>query len=115
MPATIAVSAPGPSASVDLVPVRSEIRASRNIRVAGLHGLTDRGSSGQVGVQADGAFVGTADLEVTLDGTNWIPSAYGALSPGQYAMIPETTAVGARANCTVYTSGTLTLIFGAYG
>ncbi len=116
MSATIAVSALGPSAAVTLGTLRAQIRADRNLRVAGLYGLSNSASTGQVGVRTDsaGALVGTAALEVTMDGTNWIPSAYGALGDDQYAMIPETEAVAVRANASAYTSGTLTLTLLAF-
>lgn len=75
---------------------------------------TTRAPAGQAWVQTSGDFVGTATLQVTLDGTTWVDSAYGAVAPGQYAVVPE-LASSVRINVTAYTSGTLAAVVGCSG
>ena len=61
-----------------------------------------------------GAFVGTANMQVSLDGTNWVNSATGqALTNNDYEEIAE-MARFVRVDITVYTSGELLVSVGTF-
>lgn len=64
-----------------------------------------------VGCFVGGTFVGTVQIEVSFDGTNW--AAYGAAltAPGTVAITIPVKQV--RANCTAYTSGLAVAYVGA--
>ncbi len=53
-----------------------------------------------------GPFVGSIDLEVSLDGSTWTRSQLGGVGPELYAQVPE-LAKAVRFNCTAHTSGSL--------
>lgn len=72
--------------------------------------------TGELWVQAvdgDDPWVGTAAIEVSLDGENWSASAASPLAAADYKAIPELVRF-VRINVTAYTSGELIAIFAGF-
>lgn len=83
---------------------------------AGTSVTTEGSPAGQVwvsGANGSGAFVGTAAIEVSLDGATFVVSSVSPLAAGEYKAIPE-LAKAVRINVTAYTSGELEVVFGIY-
>lgn len=109
---TVAVVQPGASASGTLGALNANVALALN------------GASG-FAVDLRNAFTGTITFQGTIDGTNWFPLAViPAGSGANTASVTTATAAGAwvgnanglqqvRANCTAYTSGSLTAVIRA--
>ena len=52
-----------------------------------------------------GTFVGTAQMQVSPDGTNWVDEGAALTTPGKVAVPDYVKQV--RVDCTAYTSGTI--------
>ncbi len=72
--------------------------------------------TGELWVQAvDGAsaWTGTAAIEISLDGENWVASSVSPLVADDYKAIPELVRF-VRINVTAYTSGSLDVTFAGF-
>lgn len=72
--------------------------------------------TGELWVQAvDGAapWVGTAALEISLDGENWFVSTVSPIAADEYKAIPELVRF-VRINVSAYTSGQLDVTFAGF-
>ncbi len=59
----------------------------------------------RTGVQISGTFVGTVQVEVSNNGTDWSPYGTALTAPGVVEVTQPCEQV--RARCTAYTSGTI--------
>lgn len=89
----------------------------QNNGALGAHVATGASTAQSLGVQmsaglatVSGTFVGTVQIEISVDGTNFAITGSALTAPGSVA-IPQ-AARKVRSNCTAWTSGTITAVAG---